>query len=295
MKLSTLKWVILLNIQLMTDGGADIPNELSNSVDITVVPLYLRFNDQEYKTGKDLDSQTFHEKVKEFKQVPKSSAPSPNDFYEAFKKTDPAEPVLMLSLSKELSSTYENALIAQKQILDEEPTRQIAVIDTKTASCGTALMLHEAIQKIKEDYTFEKIVPHLEDKVEDMSTLFILKSLDNLIMGGRLDRVKGAIAKTLNIKLLLKASEEGAVEVSEKIRGNKRALKRFIEQIEEYVTNVENKAIIMTHSNAKEYGQSVLNKILDKYPFKEAYLTETGPLISTYAGEEGLVISFFNT
>src|SRR5699024_9295792 len=91
------------------------------------------------------------------------------------------------------------------------------------------------------------------------------------------------------------SSDLGAVEVSEKIRCSKRSLKRFIDQIDDYVTNVENKVIVMTHSNAKEYGQSVLNRILDRYPFKESYLTKTGPLISTYAGEEGLVISFFNT
>lgn len=282
-----------MNIQLITDGGADIPSEFSEN--ITVVPLYLRFNNTEFKTGKDIDSQTFHDKVKKFKQVPTSSAPSPNDFYEALKTTDPTKPVLMISLSKALSSTYDNALTAKNQILSEEPSREIAVINTKSASCGTALIIHEAKEKMKEDYSFEDIVSHLEEKVEDMSTLFLLKSLDNLIMGGRLDKVKGTIAKTLNIKLLLKASEEGAVEVSEKIRGSKRSLKRFIDQIDDYVTNVENKVIVMTHSNAKEYGQSVLNRILDRYPFKESYLTETGPLISTYAGEEGLVISFFNT
>src|SRR5690625_6488110 len=81
---------ILLNIQLITDGGADIPSELSEN--ITVVPLYLRFNNTEFKTGKDIDSQTFHDKVKKFKQVPTSSAPSPNDFYEALKTTDPTKP-----------------------------------------------------------------------------------------------------------------------------------------------------------------------------------------------------------
>ncbi len=295
MKLYTVKWVILLEIQLMTDGGADIPSEISNDTNITIVPLYLRFGDQEYKTGETLDSTTFHKKIKELKQVPKSSAPSPNDFYEAFKKVEQDIPILLINISQTLSSTYENALLAKKQILDEEPSRNIAIIDAKSASCGIGLLFHETKKKIEEGYSFEELVAHLEDKVENMSTLFLLKSLDNLILGGRLDRVQGAIAKTLNIKLLLKAGEDGSVEVSEKIRGTKRSLKRFINQIEEYVTNVEEKTIVMTHTNAKEYGQSVLNKILDRYPFKEAYLTETGPLISTYAGEEGLVISFFNT
>src|SRR5699024_5071582 len=154
-------------------------------------------------------------------------------------------------------STSENALISKKQILDEEPSREIAVSNTKTASCGIGLLINEKHKKLKENYAFNTIIWHLEIIVEDMSTLIILKSLNNLIICARLDRVKGAIAKTLNIKLLLKASEEGAVEVSEKIRGNKRALKRFINQIEEYVTNVEDKTIVMTHTNAPEYGRTV--------------------------------------
>lgn len=294
MNLYNLKWVILLKIQLMTDGAADIPSELSKNTNLITVPLYLTFGDEEYITGEDLDSQTFYEKIKEFKQVPKSSAPNPSDFYNAFKKVDKDIPILMTSISKEISSTYENALIARKQILDEEPSRKIAIINTKSASCGMGLLFEETLEKISENYTFEELVAHLENKVEDMSTLFILKSLDNIILGGRLDKVKGAIAKTLNIKLLLKATDEGNIDVSEKVRGNKRSLKRFIDQIEEYVTNVEDKTIVMTHSNAQEYGQSVLDRILNRYPFKKAYLTETGPLISTYAGEEGLVISFFN-
>src|SRR5699024_8341354 len=117
------------------------------------------------------------------------------------KTTDPTKPVLMISLSKALSSTYGNALTSKNQILSEKPSREIAVINTKSASCGTALIIHEEKEKMKEDYSFEDIVSHLEDKVEDMSTLFLLKSLDNLIISGRLDKVKCTIAKTLNIKL----------------------------------------------------------------------------------------------
>ena len=290
---SILKWVNKMHIQLMTDGGADIPAELEKETGIKIVPLYLRFSDQEYKTGEDLDAQTFYDKIKQLKQVPTSSAPSPNDFYEAYKKTDPTKPVLMLSLSKALSSTYANALLGKELMLEEEPDRVIEVINTKTASCGVALLTHEAKSKIDQGMGFTDLVAHIEERGEQTATLFILKSLENLILGGRLDRVKGAIAKTLNIKLLLKASDEGAVDVSEKIRGNKRALKRFVDQIGEYVTDFEDKIIVMTHSNAKDYAQKVLDSIMEKYPFKDALLTETGPLISTYADEEGLVISFF--
>ncbi|MGM8212463.1 DegV family protein [Virgibacillus sp. W0430] len=283
-----------MTIQLMTDGGADIPSQLFNVMDLLVVPLYLRFKDEEIKGNEIASMNDFYEKIKEAGELPKTSAPSPNDFYKAFKSVDPAVPIIMLSISKGLSATYNHALTAKNMLLEEEPERKIAVINTKTASCGMALLLIEANLKIKEQLSFEKIVPHLQTCVEKTVTLFALQTLDNLILGGRLDKVKGTIAKTLNIKLLMRANDEdGTVEVIEKVRGNKKTIRRFIEQIQEYIDYAGDRTIVMTHCNAKQHGKNVLEEIKQTYSFKNAYLTDTGPLISTYSGEGALVISFF--
>ncbi|PAV30702.1 fatty acid-binding protein DegV [Virgibacillus profundi] len=282
-----------MDFQLMTDGGADIPKQLNDKLDIAVVPLYLHFKDDQYKSGVEIDLPTFYKKIKENNELPHSAAPSPNDFYDAYKQIDPETPILMLSLSKGLSSTYDNALIGKNMLLEEEPERKIEVINTKTASCGIALLLHEADVKYQENYSFDEIVKHLHECVEQTTTLFVLKTLENLVLGGRLDKVKGTIAKTLNIKLLMKASEEGSIEVSEKVRGDKKSIRRFIEQIGEYTKNFEDKVISMTHCNAEDRAKKVLAEIRSKYPFKGELLTETGPLISTYGGEGALVISFF--
>ena len=282
-----------MKFQLMTDGGADIPNRLSEKLNIIIVPLYLHFKDGQYKSGVDIDLPAFYKKIKENNELPRSAAPSPNDFYEAFKQIDRKKPILMLSLSKGLSSTYENAAAGRDMLLEEEPDRIIEVINTKTASCGIALLLHEASVKEEENWTFSEISRHLHDRVEHTTTLFVLKTLENLILGGRLDKVRGKIAKTLNIKLLMKGSSEGTIEVSEKVRGDKKSIRRFIEQIGEYTKHVEDKVISISHCNAEERAQRVLSEIREKYRFKDVLLMETGPLISTYGGEGALVISFF--
>ncbi|TQS76423.1 DegV family protein [Ornithinibacillus gellani] len=281
-----------MEIQLMTDGGADIPVRISSLRDIKVVPLYIHFKEDHYKSS-EIELANFFQKIRETGELPRSSAPSPNDFYEAYKQVDPNNPIIMLSLSKALSSTYDNAVAAKTMLLEEEPNRRIAVINTKTASCGIALLLHESVKMLEHQASFEEIVNHIEERVEQTTTLFVLKSLDNLILGGRLDKVKGAIAKTLNIKLLMRASSEGAIEVSEKVRGEKKSIRRFIEQIGDYTRNMEDKIITLTHCNAEEHAKGVLAEIMDKYSFKDSYITETGPLISTYGGEGALVISFF--
>lgn len=282
-----------MNIQLMTDGGADIPERLARKADIIQVPLYLHFSDKQYRAGVDMDLPSFYKKIEETKELPRSSAPSPHDFYEAYKQVDKQAPILMLSLTKGLSSTYENAVTGMNMLLEEEPERTIAVINTKTASCGIALLLHEAITKIEENYTFIELVEHIQKRADQTATLFVLKTLENLIQGGRLDRVKGKIAKTLNIKLLMRASEDGEIEVTEKVRGDKRSIRRFIEQIGEYTKSFEDKVISLSHCNAEERAKNVLSEIRSKYPFKDAYIMDTGPLISTYGGKGALVISFF--
>ncbi|WP_029328953.1 DegV family protein [Lentibacillus jeotgali] len=282
-----------MRIQLMTDGGSDIPKRLNETLDIRVVPLYLRFRDEEYKAGVTMNLEAFYQKMAETDELPQSSAPSPNDFYEAYKQISPDTPIIMLSISKGLSITYENAVLAKNMLLEEEPDRQIEVINSKTASCGLSLLLHEAKTKIDENYTSEQLVNHLYERIEQTNTLFVLKTLDNLILGGRLDRVKGTIAKTLNIKPLMRGSDEGTIEVTEKVRGDKKSIRRFVEQIDEYTKNVEDKIITMTHCNAEDRARKVLADIQERYPFKDAYLTDMGPLIATYAGEGGLVISFF--
>ncbi|MEN2466938.1 DegV family protein [Ornithinibacillus sp. FSL M8-0202] len=282
-----------MSIQLMTDGGADIPKELMDLADIKVISLYLNFKDTQYKSGVELDLPSFFKKIEETKELPRSAAPSPNDFYEGYKEIDPTKPILMISLSSGLSSTYENAVAGKELLLDEEPERKIEVINARTASAGQALLLFEAYQKIQENYSLEELVLHLNSKVKQTATLFVLKTLENLVLGGRIDKVKGTLAKTLNIKLLMKASDEGTIEVAEKVRGDKKSIRRFVDQIGEYAKTFEDKILVMTHYNAAERAKSVLHDIKTKYQFKETYLTEMGPLISTYGGEGALVISFF--
>lgn len=281
-----------MDIQFIVDSGADIPKHLMDSLQIKIVPLYLHFSDGEFQANQ-LNSNQFYEKIKQSKELPRSAAPSPNDFYKAYKEVDPTTPILVLSISSGISSTYEHAVLGKKMLLEEEPERVIEVINTKTASCGVSLLLHEAGKKLDAGHSFDGIVQHIQMRVEQTTTLFVLKTLENLVIGGRLDKVKGTIAKTLNIRLLMRASEEGTIEVTEKVRGGKKSIRRFIDQIGEYTKHTKNQIISMSHGNDEARATSILKEIREKYDFSDYLLTETGPLISTYGGEGAIVIAFF--
>ncbi|GIO24335.1 DegV family protein [Oceanobacillus sp. J11TS1] len=282
-----------MTIQLMTDSSADLPLFLKNKLHVEIIPLYLHFSDGQYTCGQSMDTEFFHKKMKELGELPRSAAPSPSDFYEAYKKIPPEKKILMLSISSGISSTYANAIAGKNMLLEEEPHRVIEVLNTKTASCGICLLMHEANKKIEEGYSFDELVSHLTERIDQTATLFVLKSLDNLVLGGRLEKIKGKIAKTLNIKILMKATDEGTIDVVEKVRGEKKSLQRFVDLIGEYTQEAENKIITMTYSRDKERATNVLEKIRNKYSFYDAIVEESGPLISTYGGEGALVISFF--
>lgn len=281
-----------MSIQLIVDGGADLPKGFAEKFNIKVVPLNLHFTDGTYKAGVDIGIDEFYDKMK--KELPKTSASSPNEFYEVFKEVDPNVPILAFCISKNISATYQSAVIAKDMILEEMPDRQIEIINTKTASAGVALLVNEAIKMKLNEIHFSDLVQQMKDYVERTATLFSLKTVENLIKGGRLDRVRGAIAKTLNIKLLMKASVDGEIEVTEKVRGEKKALNRLIEQISDYTKTLKNKTIALAHSNCEDKAKSILAKIKEKYHSKEELLIDMGPLIATYAGEGGIVISFLD-
>ncbi|MFB1051754.1 DegV family protein [Paraliobacillus sp. JSM ZJ581] len=281
-----------MQVQLITDSSADLPKDLKERFNIITTPLFVHFGNEQY-IGDELDTSTFLKKLNESDSFPSSSAPGPQEYYEAFKAIPEEVPIIFLGISKGISSAYNHAVMGKDMLLEEQPNREIEVFSTNTSSPGLILLLNEAGEKLSEGYTFDQLVTHLHDRVDQTVTLFVLKTIDNLVRGGRLDKVKGAIAKTLNIKLLLHADQDGKVEVLEKVRGDKKALRRFVEQIGDYVSHAENKVLAITHCNAKERAEHVIQNIKETYGFKQAILSDIGSVISTHTGEGSLVISFF--
>ncbi len=279
-------------IKLITDGSCDLPQDIFEKYDIEVVPLTVSFGDRHFKTGAEIDSQTFYRMMREEEDFPRSASPSPQDFLDVFEKTAPADEILVLALSNALSSTYDSAMMARQMFLDEHAGRRVEVFNTNSASAGLALLVYETALEIEDGLGMDAIVASVEERIEDTNTAFVLDTLENVIKGGRLDRVRGAIAKTLNIKLLMKAADEGDLEVVEKVRGNKKAMRRFVEQIGEYGKNFEKKVLALAHSNCEEKARAIVEEIQKQYNFKEVIISEIGPLIGTYAGEGGLVIGY---
>lgn len=281
-----------MTIKIITDGAADLPLSFFEEHPVKIVPLNVSFGEQRFKTGIDIDNETFYRMMRDSAELPKSSCPAPYDFLEAYKEVPEEDAIIVYALSKGLSGTYNSAVIGMNMLLEEQPTRKIAVLNTKTGSCGQILLIDEAVKLINNGADFDTIIANAQASIDSMNTFVLLDTLENVMKGGRLSRAKGAIANALNIKIILDVSKEGLIEVREKVRGEKKVLRRFIEQIGECGKDFEQKVLTMTHSNCEEKALSLLKAIKEQYNFRDAILSEIGPLIGTYAGEGGIVIAF---
>lgn len=279
-----------MSIQIITDSSADLPSSILTALNILVVPLSVHFDEELMEP--DMTPQHFYEKMRDNKTLPKTASPSPHDFYEKVMQADPEADILIVTISTPLSSTYQHALCAKQMLLEEGFSRKIEVVDSKTASMGLGLTVIKAAKAIREGIEFEQLVDSVQRWSSDTRTYFFLETLENVIKGGRLDRVRGTVASLLNIKLLMKANEEGGLEVLEKVRGSKAALQRLVDKVVEDAKVNKGRILAIAHSNCEKKAQELIERIRHATGLDEYIVSDMGPVIGTYAGEGGIMVAY---
>ncbi|OCT14330.1 EDD domain protein [Paenibacillus pectinilyticus] len=280
----------MTTIKIITDSSCDLPSTIITEIGVSIVPLSVQFGEECMKP--DMELADFYARMKRESALPKTSSPSPGHFLSEYQKCGADQDILVLCLSSALSSTYHHAVMAKEMLIEEGFTGRIEVIDSKTTSLGLGVIVYQAAQMVASKVPFEKMVASIGQAVTRSGTFFFLDTLENVIKGGRLDRVRGAVASVLNIKLLMKASEEGAIEVVEKIRGTQGALKRLISFLSDKEHDYEKDVIAIAHSNCEPRAREFMAQLLEKHPFRNVLFSNMGTVIGTYAGEGGVLVAY---
>jgi len=185
-------------IKIISDSSADLPKDLIEKYDISLVPLTIRIEGRDYLEKVDLTPQEFFAKMFSSEALPKTSQPSPASFAKAFSPFSADTEVLCFTISSGLSGTYQSACMG-KELSDAKVT----VFDTLAGSLGHGLQVIRAAQLAQQGHTVEEIVADLTEYRENMNILVLLNTLENIVKGGRLSKFQGSLAKILNIKVLL--------------------------------------------------------------------------------------------
>ncbi|WP_092922426.1 DegV family protein [Romboutsia hominis] len=275
-------------IRIITDGSCDFPQEVLDRAIPDVVGINVAFGEDSYIGGIDIDSETFYKKMKESKELPKTSSPSPDRFLELYKGDD--EELLVFTLTSKLSSTYNNAVLAKEMYLEENPYKRIEVIDSASGSIGVASMILKCSELIDAGKNMDEILEHIERYKEEIVFFGALETLENAIKGGRINKVAGKIINALNFKVIIKI-EDGLVKPIDKARGGSNSIKKALEYVENNVGHQDEKTVIIGHANCIDKAEKIKSIVEGNLNFKEVLIAEIGPIMGTFTSEGAILVS----
>lgn len=276
------------NIKLVTDISCDLPKEIIDRYNIDIIGINVSFGDETFIGGIDIDNKTFYEKMSNYKELPKTSCPSPERFMKAYEGEQ--ECVLVLTLTSKLSATYSTAVLAKDMFIQENGNKKIEVIDTESGSVGAGLLVIRAAELIEEGKGFEEIVSEIEKLRKEVVFFGALDTLENAIKGGRISALKGGIINALNFKVIIQI-DEGIVKPIDKARGEVKSLKKVLEYIDSNAIDCENKRLSIGHANCPEKAIKVKNLIEENHTFKDVVISEVGSVMGTYTSEGAILVS----
>ena len=260
--------------------------------DYRTVPMKV-IAEKEYLDVPCLDVAGMVHDLKKFKGKSGSSCPNVQEWLDAF---EGADGVFCVTISKNLSGSYNSAKQAVDAWLEENPGKQGFVFDTLTAGPEQALLCEKIAQLIAEGHDFDTIVEKTNDYSDHMFILFRLQSLTNLARNGRVNPTVAKIVGALGIRVMGEA-QGGQIIPMHKVRGDRKAIPVLVEMMKERGF-YDGATLRVAHCFGEEPAMMLRDAVLAEFPNTKFILEPTGALCSFYAEEGGLIMGFegaFNT
>ncbi len=279
---------------IMTDSSCDLSSDYIKASNVYVIPFTYNIDGQDYvdDLGQTMTYAQFYDKIRAG-SMPTTSQITSYTFEKAFKQfIDEGYSIIYIGFSSALSETFNNAIIAKNSILEENPSADITVIDSKSASVGLGLIIYYAAEMLKEGKTKEEIVEWVENNKLKSNHWFIVDSLDHLKRGGRISAASAAIGTLLEIKPILIVNGEGRLEVAKKVRGRKKSIKTLLEILKERIENPEEQVIFINHGDCLNEAEYLRDLLLKEVKVKDVMINYVGPIIGTHTGPGMLCMVF---
>ncbi len=276
--------------KIVIDSCGELSEELKKDGHFCNVPLELDVDGYRIVDDDSFDQQDFLRRVKASSKGPKSSCPSPERYMEAFKGE--AENVYVVTLSGQLSGSYNSALLA-KNLYEEEygSDKNIYIFNSKSASIGETIIGLKVQECEEAGLSFDEVVAKTEEYISSMNTFFVLESLETLRKAGRLSNIKAFVANTLNIKPVMGSTKEGSIQQLGQARGMKKALSKMVEDVIKMTPDAKDRVLAISHCNCKERAEYVKEQILKLAKFKDVIVVDTAGISSMYANDGGVIIA----
>ena len=220
-----------MSYTIVMDSCGERTEEMKKDKRIISAPLTMQLDEYSFVDDDTFDQADFLRKIAASPNCPKSACPSPDYYKEAFDQG--TERAYAVTLSAELSGSYNSAMLARKLLLEEKPQMKIHVFNSRSASIGETLITRKIQECEEADMEFEELVETVEAYIDGQTTYFVLENLETLRKNGRLSNLKAFVASALKIKPVMKSTPEGTIVQLDQARGMNKALVKMVNYLVE--------------------------------------------------------------
>ncbi|MGI6590171.1 MAG: DegV family protein [Eggerthellaceae bacterium] len=278
-----------MGFAVVTDSAADINPEEAQRYSISVLPMTIMLDGEEYRDQVDITSEEFYDLMNASDNLPKTAQPSPYDFAQVFKKlaAEGADHIISIHIAAVLSGTAQSAAIAAEQV--DVP---VTVIDCCGVTVFQGLVVRYAAELRDKGIPAQEAVARIRRAIPRIHFRLVPETLDNLLKGGRLSPLEAKAAGLLNVKPIITFDEKGVLKVTSKARGMKGAENKMRKMVRDATAEEGIQRIRFTHSrNEKELSKLKAMLEADKVKYVDFGTTPCGATVSTHLGTGAIGIA----
>ena len=280
------------NYQIITDSACDLPAELLQNLNVTKVSLSMLFRGENRPDSVDAGIKEFYDGLRAG-DVATTSAVNPESWKSVIEPAFQAgHDALVLAFSSGLSTTYQSAVIAAQELMEQYPKRKAYVVDTLCASLGEGLLVWYACRKRDEGMSLETLRDWVEATKLNICHWFTVDDLMFLKRGGRVSATTALVGTMLQVKPVLHVDDEGHLINVSKARGRKASIDALAKKAAELGQGFDNETMFISHGDCIEDAQYLARELKEKLGVKQVHINHVGAVIGSHAGP-GVLALFF--
>ena len=277
-----------MSYKIIVDSCGELTEEMKRSGYYETASLSIDIDEHHIVDDETFDQKRFLALIAQSPNSRKSSCPSPETYMAGYRCE--AERVYAVTLSAELSGSYNSAVLGKNLYHEEYGEKDIYVFNSRSASVGETLIALKIQECEEAGMEFEEVVRTVEGYIEGQHTYFVLETLETLRKNGRLKGIKSLMASALNIKPVMGSTPQGTICQLGQARGMKKALEKMIDEVARGVKRPEEKVLAISHCNCPERAGRVKELLLERMRPRDVIVLDTAGISSMYAADGGIIV-----
>ena len=274
-----------MNYKIIADSSADKINV--TNIPTASAPLKIITNGREFIDDENLNADEMVAYLKSYSGKSSTACPGVNDWLSAF---GDSQNIFCITISSNLSGSFNSACLAASEYETEFPDRNVFVIDSLSTGGEMQLIIEKLEELILSGIPFDEICKQITEYQKSTGLLFMLQSLKNLANNGRVSHAVAKISGILGIRIIGLASDEGRLDITDKSRGDKKALTSIIERMK--AAGCKNGKIRISHCQNEAFAETLKSEFEKEFKTSDIKIQKTGGLCSFYAESGGVIIGF---